>query len=181
MTATHLLKHCLVRCIGASLQATLRTTKDSSGNNADPLSITVSVITLIKVSLQVTVLLKQFRDEVSVVGETLTGLLADVVGFTQVLESMKETFEQADIRSNLDATGHVGNHWKNLSRPLDDGAGTLGQLRTLLDGINKKTLLLDAARKQLRYKCAIEQIGTYREQIQSNRAALQLSLSTVIL
>lgn len=148
---------------------------------ADPLSITASVVALIQVSVQVTVLLKQFRDEVNVVDATLTGLLNDVDGFQRVLESMKETFEQDDIKSNLQVTGHVGSHWKNLSRSLDDGANTLRQLHTLLDGINKKTSILDAPRKQLRLKSAVDQIGVYREQIQSYRAALQLSLSTIIL
>jgi hypothetical protein len=148
---------------------------------ADPLSITASVVTLIQVSVAVTILLKQFRDEVSVVDSTLTGLLNDVDGFQQVLTSMKETFDQEDIKSNLGVTGHAGSHWKNLARSLGDGAGTLRQLQTLLDGVNKTTSFLDGPRKQIRFKSAIDQIATYREQIQSYRAALQLSLSTVIL
>jgi hypothetical protein len=148
---------------------------------ADPLSITASVLTLIQVSVTVTVLLKQFRDEVNVVDTTLTGLLNDVDGFQQVLTSMKETFDQEDIKSNLGVTGHVGSHWKNLARSLGDGAGTLRQLQSLLEGVNKTTSFLDGPRKQLRFKSAIDQIAMYREQIQSYRAALQLSLSTVIL
>lgn len=148
---------------------------------ADPLSIAASVITLIQVSAQVTVLLKQFRDEVSAVDATLNGLLQDVEGFQQVLESMKETFEQEDIKANLQATGHVGNHWKNLARSLRDGEGTLQQVHGLLDAVNKTTSFLDGPRKQLRFKAAVEQIACYREQIQSYRGALQLSLSTIIL
>jgi uncharacterized protein YoxC len=148
---------------------------------ADPLSITAGVLALIQASVQVTVLLKQFRTDVSVVNATLTGLLSDVDGFQQVLESMKETFERDDVRPNLQTTGHVGSHWKNLARSLDDGASTLQQLHALLDGINKTTSILDAPRKQLRFKSAMEQIATYREQIQSYRAALHLSLSTIIL
>jgi hypothetical protein len=148
---------------------------------ADPLSITAGVITLIQISVQVTILLKQFRDEVSVVDATLTGLLSDVAGFQQVLESMKETFDQNEIKSNLQGTGHVGSHWKNLARSLEDGAKTLQQLHALLEGVNKTTSFLDGPRKQIRFKSAIDQIAVYREQIQSYRAALQLSLSTVIL
>jgi uncharacterized protein YoxC len=148
---------------------------------ADPLSITASVVALLGISVRVTVLLKQFRDEVSVVDATLTGLLNDVDGFQRVLGSMKETFEQDVIKSNLQTTGHAGSHWKNLARSLKDGENTLQQLASLLDGLNKKTSVLDGPRKQLRFKSAIEQIATYREQIQSYRAALQLSLSTIIL
>ncbi|KAF9693945.1 hypothetical protein EKO04_007800 [Ascochyta lentis] len=146
----------------------------------DPFSITASVVTLIQVSAQVTVLVKQFRDEVNVVDTTLNGILNDVDGFQQVLQSMKETFAQEDIQADVQTTGHVGSHWKNLARSLSDGEGTLDQLRSLLTSVNKSTSFLDATRKQLRLKSAIAQISGFREQIQSYRAALQLSLSTVI-
>lgn len=148
---------------------------------SDPLSITASVLALITVSVKVTVLLKQFRDDVSGVDATLTGLLSDVSNLQQVLESMKETFDQDEIKLNLQTTGHAGNHWKNLARSLEDGGGTLRQLTTLLESVNKTTSFLDGPRKQLRLKSAIDQIAVYRDQIQSYRAALQLSLSTVML
>ncbi|KAH6612149.1 hypothetical protein C7974DRAFT_381579 [Boeremia exigua] len=146
----------------------------------DPFSITASIITLLQVSAQVTVLVRQFRDEVSVVDATLNGILNDVDGFQQVLQSMKETLAQEDIQADVQATGHVGSHWKNLARSLSDGESTLDQLRSLLTSVNKSTSFLDASRKQLRMKSAVAQISGFREQIQSYRAALQLSLSTII-
>ncbi|KAF2193393.1 hypothetical protein K469DRAFT_506477, partial [Zopfia rhizophila CBS 207.26] len=148
---------------------------------ADPLSIAASVVTLLQVSIQVSVLLKRFRDDVNVVDATLTGLLQDVEGLGHVLESMKETFNEETIKANLQDTGHVGCHWRNLSRSLKDGAATLDQLHAVLDGVNKTTSLLDRPRKQIRFKSAMDQIATYRSQVQSYRDALQLSLSTVIL
>lgn len=147
----------------------------------DPFSITASIVTLIQVSAQVTVLVKRFRDEVSVVDTTLDGILNDVDAFEQVLRSMKETFAQEEIQVDVQSTGHVGSHWKNLARSLSDGESTLDQLRSLLTSVNKSTSFLDAPRKQLRLKSAITQISGFREQIQSYRAALQLSLSTVIM
>jgi uncharacterized protein YoxC len=147
----------------------------------DPLSITAGVLTLLTFSVKVSFLLKQFRDEVDVVDTTLTGLIGDIASFTQVLESMRDTFDQDEIKGNIQLTGHAGNHWKNLARSLDDGTKTLQQLTALLEGINKTTSFLDGPRKQLRFRIAIDQIGTYRDQIQSYRAGLQLSLSTIIL
>jgi hypothetical protein len=85
------------------------------------------------------------------------------------------------VKGHQQDTGHAGSHWKNLSRSLEDGTGTLKQLHELLESINKKTSVLDGPRKHLRYKNAIDHIVTYREQVQSYRAALQLSLSTIIL
>lgn len=147
----------------------------------DPLSITTSVIALLTFSVQVSCLLKQFCDEVDVVDTSLTGLIADVASFNQVLVSMRDTFDQDEIKASIHVTGHAGNHWKNLARSLDDGTKTLQRLAALLEGINKTTSFLDGPRKQLRFKNAIDQIGTYRDQIQSYRAGLQLSLSTIIL
>ncbi|KAL1800560.1 hypothetical protein ACET3X_000902 [Alternaria dauci] len=148
---------------------------------ADPLSITASIVTLLHISVQVTVLIKQFRDEVFAVDTTLTGLLDDVDGFQHVLESMKETIEESNNKETLQATGHVGSHWKNLARSLEDGADALQKLHATLDGVNKKSSVLDAPRKQLRLKSASEQIRRYREQIQTSHTAIQLSLSTIIL
>ncbi|KAH7092440.1 hypothetical protein FB567DRAFT_237932 [Paraphoma chrysanthemicola] len=145
----------------------------------DPLSITVSVVTLIKVAGQASILLNQFCIDVGGINATLSGLLNDVAGFQQVLEGMKETFELEDIKANL--TGHAGGHWENLARSLKDGEETLRQLTSLLEAVNKKTSFLDAPRKVARMKGAIEQIGMFREQIQSYRSALELSLSTIIL
>ena len=146
----------------------------------DPFSITASIVTLIQVSAQITVLVKQFRDEVNVVDTTVNGILNDVEGFQQVLQAMKETFAQEDIQTDVQATGHVGSHWKNLARSLSDGESTLDQLRSLLTSVNKSTSFLDASRKQLRLKSALAQISGFRDRIQSYRAALQLSLSTII-
>jgi hypothetical protein len=147
----------------------------------DPLSMTAGVLTLLTFSVKVSFLLKQFRDEVDIVDSTLTGLIGDIGSFSQVLESMRDTFDQDEIKANVQVTGHAGNHWKNLARSLDDGTRTLQQLTALLEGINKSTSFLDGPRKQLRFKSAIDQIGTYRGQTQSYRAGLQLSLSTIIL
>lgn len=143
--------------------------------------MTAGVLTLLTFSVKVSFLLKQFRDEVDIVDSTLTGLIGDIASFSQVLESMRDTFDQDEIKASIQITGHAGNHWKNLARSLDDGTRTLQQLTALLEGINKTTSFLDGPRKQLRFKSAIDQIGTYRGQIQSYRAGLQLSLSTIIL
>jgi uncharacterized protein YoxC len=122
----------------------------------DPLSIATSILTLLTFSVKVSFLLKQFRDEVDVVDATLTGLLGDIASFQQVLESMRDTFDQNEIKANIQITGHAGNHWKNLARSLDDGTRTLQQLTALLEGINKTTSFLDGPRKQIRFKIAID-------------------------
>ena len=147
----------------------------------EPLSITTGVLSLLGVCFNVGVELKRFRDGVAVVNATVDGLLRDVSGLEQVLESMKETFDRANNRHPSQATGHIGNHWKNLSRSLQDGQNTLIRLQELLEGVNKSVTLLDGPRRQLRFNSAAEQIVAFRQQIQSYRDALQLSLQTIIL
>jgi len=148
---------------------------------ADPFSIVAGVVGLLSVSAKLTIALRQYHDEVKAVDSTVAGLLGDVKSLTQVLESMRGTFEDESIKATFQVTGHVGTHWKNLSRTLADGEVTLSQLNMLLEEINKKTSFLDGPRKHLRFKTATEQITTYRSQIQCHRDVLHLSLSTVIL
>ncbi|KAG4431526.1 hypothetical protein IFR05_012983 [Cadophora sp. M221] len=108
-------------------------------------------------------------------------LLTDVEGYTRVLQSMKETFEQENIKSTLEATGHMGSHWSNLSASIRDGQESLSQLEATLDKVNKNVSLLDGARKQIRLIVAADEIVMYQQQIRSYRDTLQLSLQTVIL
>jgi hypothetical protein len=147
----------------------------------EPLAITTGVLSLLGVCFSVGVELKRFRDGVAVVNTTVDGLLHDVSGLEQVFESMKGTFDQANNPHSSQATGHIGNHWKNLSRSLQDGQNTLIRLQELLEGVNKSVTLLDGPRRQLRFNSAAEQIVAFRQQIQSYRDALQLSLQTIIL
>jgi hypothetical protein len=105
----------------------------------DPLSITAGVLILLMFSVKVSFLLKQLPNEVDIVDATLTGLLGDIASFQQVLESMRATFDQEEIKANIQITSHAGNHWKNLARPLDDGTRTLQQLTALLEGVSETT------------------------------------------
>jgi len=144
----------------------------------EPLSIATGVTALLKATYTVGVELKTFRDGVVVVHSTLNGLIKDVDGLESVLEAMQGTFESITAGYG---TGHVGSHWTNIARSLEDGKEIVKDLQAKLDEVNKSTRVLDAARKQLRLNFATEKIASYRMSIQSYRDALQLSLQTVIL
>jgi hypothetical protein len=147
----------------------------------DPISVTAGMFTILKATGEVAFILKQFRDDASVVHATLSGLLHDVTGFQQILETMHKTFSRDDISSTFGATGHIGNHWANFSRALESGSEMIKRLHVLLDSINTDKSFLDGPRKQLRLNIAIDQIAVLRDQIQSFHGALQLSLSSIIL
>jgi hypothetical protein len=130
----------------------------------DPLSVTAGVVALLTVSIKVSYALNKFCDEVSVVDATLTGLVNDVTSYRHVLESLRATSDQDDVKSNFQ-TGHVGTHWTTLARSLEDGAASLQELPVLLEGVNKTTTFLNGPRKQLRYKNAMDVIAVYRDRI----------------
>lgn len=148
---------------------------------ADPLSIIAGVLGLLGTCAKVGTTLKNFYDGASFADTKTKGLLTDVESFAHVLQLMKDTFEQEQIRNSMQATGHIGGHWKNLSASIQDGRNTLLRLQETLERVNKSVTVLDGARKHLRLKGASEEIGNFKLQIRSYRDTLQLSLQTVIL
>ena len=144
----------------------------------DPLSITVSAVALLSACLKVSVELRQFRHEAAEARTTVTAMLSDVKALRDVLQSLEETFEVLDSQPS---TGHIGTHWKNLARCLQEGRGTLEKFEELLKGVNKEVAILDSARRQLRVKSVAEQIATFRQQVQTYKDAIQLSLQTISL
>ena len=148
---------------------------------ADPLSITTGILGLLGTCIKVGSALKDFYDGASFADAKVKGLLTDVESFAQVLRLMKDTFEQEQIQISIPSTGHIGNHWENLSASIQDGQNTLVRLQETLDKVNKSVSVLDGARKHLRLKGASEEIGIFQLQIRSYRDTLQLSLQTVIL
>jgi hypothetical protein len=147
----------------------------------DPLSIMAGVVGLLGAAVTTGTALKDFYDGVVIADAKVKGLMTDVESFTQVLKLMKDTLEQEQIQSSLQATGHIGNHWTNLSTSIGDAQNTLTTLQETLEKVNKSVSVLDGPRKYLRLKSASEEIGLYQLQIRSYRDAMQLSLQTVIL
>lgn len=148
---------------------------------ADPLSIAAGIIGVLTACVQVGTALKGFYDGSAIADTKVRGLLIDVESFAQVLQLMKNTLEQEQIKSSLQATGHIGNHWTNLSACLRDGQNTMMQLQEKLEKVNKSVSILDGPRKHLRLNSASEEIGIFQQQVRSYRDTMQLSLQTVIL
>jgi hypothetical protein len=147
----------------------------------DPLSITTGVLGLLGTCINVGLALKDFYDGASFADTKVKGLLSEVESFTQVLRLMKDTFEQEQIQTSFQITGHIGTHWKTLSTSIQDSQNTLSKLQETLERVNKSVSVLNGSRKLLRLKGASEEIGNYQLQIRSYRDTLQLSLQTVIL
>jgi uncharacterized protein YoxC len=144
----------------------------------DPLTITTSAVALLKVCLSVSIELKRFRQGCAEARTTVTAMLSDVKGFRDVLQSMEDTFEEFDSQPS---TGHIGAHWSNLSRSLQDGRGSLEKLEQMFKDVNKDVSFLDTARRHIRLKGVTEHIAKFGQQVQTYKDAMQLSLQTIIL
>lgn len=125
--------------------------------------------------------IKDFHDGVAIVDVKSRAYSRMLRAFAQVLRMMKDTLEEEKVQSSLQATGHIGNHWNNLSTSTKDGQNTLIQLQDTLDKVNKSVGVLDGGRKHLRLKGVAEEIVMFQQQIRSYLDTIQLSLQTVIL
>ncbi len=99
----------------------------------------------------------------------------------QMLETMKDTFNQAKNLSFVHQTGHIGDHWRNLSQALEDGEKSLIRLGNLLQSVNKDAKFLDGPRKTIRLNSATAQITAFKSQIQGSRDVLSLSMQSLLL
>jgi hypothetical protein len=143
----------------------------------DPLSITVSVTTLLGTCISVGVSLRKFLIATAESKTAVTAMITDVKALRSVLELMETTFEE--MNSDKPESGHIGTHWSNLFQSLADGQGCLIKLKDMLDNVNKDTKVLDGVRRQIRLKTVTDQIVHSRQEVQTYKDALQLSLQTI--
>lgn len=143
----------------------------------DLLSITVSVTTLLSTCITVGVALRKFLIGVAESNTAITAMITDVRALRSVLESMESTFDE--MNTDKPRTGHLGTHWANLFQSLADGQGSLVRLQDILQSANKDVKALDGARRQLRLKAVTNQLVNSRQEVQTYKDALQLSLRTM--
>jgi hypothetical protein len=147
----------------------------------DPLTIVTASLTIAKLCVSVGWELQKFTDGAALAGTAINALVSDVKSFQNILEQLKETFEDPKIEASLPLTGHIGSHWRDLQASLDDAAITLKELEATVAWVNKDKSLLDNSRKHIRLKRATQEIAVYRHQIRSYKDTIYVSLQTTIL
>lgn len=146
----------------------------------EPLSITTGVLASLGVCTKVGWQLKRLHDSTKIVDTTVEALIADVDSIAKVLDALQETVNITRA-SSFQETGHIGTHWRNLSKSIHDGQDVLENLHSLLERVGKTTTVLNKPRMQLRFYLAEDELGSLRQRLQSYRDTVQLSLTTVIL
>jgi tetratricopeptide (TPR) repeat protein len=147
----------------------------------DPLSVTVSALSIAKVCVSVILELKQFIEETKTVGTTINALYQDVKGFNSILEMLKSTLDDETIKGSIQSSGFIGSHWSHMRVSLADAVTLLHSLQDAIKRTSKSVNILDAARKQMRVNSSSKEFARYRERIQSFHHIINVSLQSVIL
>jgi hypothetical protein len=148
---------------------------------ADPLTITTGVLAFLGTCITVCAELKKLQAGAAEADTKIHALFVDVDALRKVLGSMEGTVQEVEDQNGINMTGHVGTHWKNLSQALVDGELTVSELGIFLRTLNKNATIFNGTRKHLRLQSGSEKIASYRQQIQSYKDTLQLSLQTITL
>lgn len=147
----------------------------------DPLSITVSVATLISTCGRLCWELKQLKNASQMADGKLTSILAEVERFDRLLHHISETIQNMNADGIMRDTGHMGNHIRSIAVCIEDGVVLLERLHETLRSVGKSSRLLDGVRKHFRLMSAADEISVYQSQIKSYRDTIQLSMQAVIL
>ncbi|CAN9148211.1 unnamed protein product [Alternaria alternata] len=142
----------------------------------DPFSISLGVLPLIHLAGKTAIELKKLQNGAAKAKDNINAMLADLRSLETVLTTIKVELEDLDSRAPL--TGKIGEHWVSLKTILDDVCDPLKKLEALLVSTNKDVRWLSSTRRAIRLKDANDQIGIYRQSIQTYQDTLQLSLHT---
>lgn len=153
----------------------------SQNAEMDPLSITVSVATLISTCGRLCWELKQLRSASQMADSKLNSILSEVECFKQLLHQMADTMQSINADESMQDTGHFGNHLRSISVCTADGIVVLERLHETLRSVSKSSRLLDGLRKHFRLLSVSDEISVYQSQIRSYRDTIQLSMQAVIL
>jgi len=147
----------------------------------DPLSIVMAVTALVGICVKVRDGLEELHNGVKIIDAKVQALRDEVTSFVTVLELMKTTLEDKKVQASFPHTGHIGNHWKNISACINDGEVALGRLAAAIERVDKPVVVLESTRKYARMHSAADEITVYQQQIRTYRDTMHLSIQTVIL
>ena len=147
----------------------------------DPLSIAVGVAGLIDLCTKAGLAIKSAHDGAKIIDSKIELLDSEIRGYLQVLELMKSTMEETSVKAAVQSTGHIGNHWKNISAAADDSRQALERLNEVLAKVGKSVGVMGSTRKHFRLKFANDEIEMYRRKIKTYRDTMQISIQTVLL
>ncbi|KAH8655083.1 hypothetical protein BGZ60DRAFT_152893 [Tricladium varicosporioides] len=145
----------------------------------DPLSITAGIFAILSSSIRICVDIQSLRSGAAVADTAVQALFLDVDDFSRVLYLISETLNED--KDHVQATGHAGNLWRNVSCSVEKSQEVMIQLKGVLQRVDKNSNLASGLRKHIRLTAASEEISIYQQQIRTYRDTLQLSMHSIII
>lgn len=125
---------------------------------------------------------RNFLEGAKHVDAAISALLREIKDFKNILETLKSTAEDPEVRVLIEASGNTGEQWYRLKLSLDDAKTTLRSLEeTVTQRVNKDVVVLDKERKKIRLNGARDEIMTYQQQIRSCKDLIQVVLQVTVL
>ena len=149
----------------------------------DPLSIAASSGALVTLCRTISTSLYTFIHDTRMVDQTLEVFRNEIDDFSGVLESIESSFRDPTLaKAALRAmTGHERPHWEKATRFMNDCHATLERLRSVLALVNGEHGFLRRPRRQIKLDMNSKEIVALRQQIQSYKATMDLSLQMISL
>jgi hypothetical protein len=150
----------------------------------DPFTISTGVLACISISIKLLVGLKQLKANVgggSIGSASIDVLADDISGLRQVLQSMENAFQDVEDERALGEKGHLGTHWRDLRRCLNDEHGILSDFDEMLFDLNKKVKVLAPSRMKSRLQSAAARFVLVGQQVQAYKGAFRVSLDVLLL
>jgi len=146
----------------------------------DPLSIVVASGALVKLCTKLSKLLYTFINGARHVNKTVQALQSEIDALSCVLASINTSFK--DHAYALKATtGHERRHWECVEKSMNDCYRTLESLKNVLEKVKKDGGFFLRPIKQVKLKMNSAEIITLKQQIQSYKETMNLSLQIISL
>jgi Fungal N-terminal domain of STAND proteins len=149
---------------------------------AEVLAIIASSASLVSWCAKVSSSLSAFVVAANNVDSTIQGYRNEVEALSRVLASINTSLSDPLVQSAVRAgrTGHAGGHWRDLKRSMNDCEGTLKNFDRILDRMTRgERGFLSLSRRQIRLDWNSGEITSLKQQIQSYKDTMQVSLQMI--
>jgi hypothetical protein len=149
---------------------------------AEVFAIVASSASLVSLCAKVSSSLNAFVIAANTVDSTVQSYRNEVEALSRVLASINTSLSDPLVQSAVRAgqTGHAGGHWRDVKRSMRDCEGTLKDFDRILDGMTRgDRAFLGLSRRKIRLDWNSGEITSLKQQIQSYKDTMQVSLQMI--
>ena len=151
----------------------------------DPLSIAASSAALVTLCAKISKSLYRFICDSRGVDQALDAFRDEIDDLSGLLSSIESNFRDSRTATAAlrETTGYEQSHWEKAQRGMNDCRGTLERLSSVLEQVRgdhgNGHVFFSRQRRQIRLDMKSTEIVTLRNQIQSYKDTMKLSLNVI--